>query len=163
MSVPFRRTRRTPCTSPTGDPSTESQSIDGGGLPDAEQSSHPPLEFENSNFGGGSNRKLGPRRWESNPDTQQSSPVTERLRNVTCIYLLIIQCGVLFYLNDTQDCSYNKKKHNDQFTFQSANLSGSNWLNVYSVIEMSADISCSNREHPCKYCNTMNLGWEMHC
>lgn len=46
-------------------PSTDNQSIEGCGLPDAEQSNHPPDEFENSSFGGGSITKAGPRRWES--------------------------------------------------------------------------------------------------
>lgn len=79
ISVPFSRTRRTPCTSSTGDPSTDSQSTDGGGLPDAEQSSHPPLELENSSLGGGSNRKLGPRRCESNPAPLHARPAHNEL------------------------------------------------------------------------------------
>lgn len=65
MSVPFLRTRRMPETSPTEVPSTESQSIEGCGLPEAEQSSHPPLEFENSRREGGSITNAGPRRCES--------------------------------------------------------------------------------------------------
>ena len=64
-SVPFRRTRRTPPTSPTDVPSTDSQSIEGCGLPEAEQSSQPPEELENSRRDGGSITNDGPRRWES--------------------------------------------------------------------------------------------------
>lgn len=59
--VPFRCTLLIPDTSPTEVPSTESQSIEGAGFPDAEQSSHPPLEFENSKSDGGSITKDGPR------------------------------------------------------------------------------------------------------
>lgn len=61
-SVPLRSTRLTPPTSPIDVPSTDSQSIDGCGLPDAEQSSQPPDEFENSNFAGGSITNDGPRK-----------------------------------------------------------------------------------------------------
>uniref|UniRef100_A0A182QT62 Uncharacterized protein n=1 Tax=Anopheles farauti TaxID=69004 RepID=A0A182QT62_9DIPT len=61
-SVPFRRTRRTPPTSPTDVPSTDSQSIEGCGLPEAEQSSQPPEELENSSRDGGSITNDGPRR-----------------------------------------------------------------------------------------------------
>lgn len=56
-----------PDTSPTDVPSTDNQSMEGCGLPDAEQSSQPPLELENSSRVGGSMTKLGPRRCESNP------------------------------------------------------------------------------------------------
>lgn len=42
-------------------PSIESQSIDGWGLPEAEQSNQPPDEFENSKRDGGSITKAGPR------------------------------------------------------------------------------------------------------
>uniref|UniRef100_A0A182J5V1 Uncharacterized protein n=1 Tax=Anopheles atroparvus TaxID=41427 RepID=A0A182J5V1_ANOAO len=65
-SVPLRRTRRTPPTSPTDVPSTDSQSIEGCGLPEAEQSSQPPDELENSSRDGGSITNDGPRRCESN-------------------------------------------------------------------------------------------------
>lgn len=65
-SVPLRKTRLTPPTSPTLVPSTDNQSIVGCGLPDAEQSSHPPDEFENSNFDGGSMTNDGPRKCASN-------------------------------------------------------------------------------------------------
>lgn len=54
-----------PLTSPTVDPSTVCHSIDGCGLPVAEQSSNPPDELLNSSRGGGSITKLGPRRWAS--------------------------------------------------------------------------------------------------
>lgn len=63
--LPFLNTRLMPPTSPTDVPSTDNQSIDGWGLPDAEQSNQPPDEFENSSRDGGSITKLGPRRCES--------------------------------------------------------------------------------------------------
>lgn len=65
-NVPFRSTRRTPPTSPTLVPSTDSQSIVGWGLPEAEQSNQPPDELENSNLDGGSITNEGPRRCASN-------------------------------------------------------------------------------------------------
>lgn len=46
-------------------PSIDSQSIDGCGIPDAEQSNQPPEEFEKSNRDGGSITKPGPLRCES--------------------------------------------------------------------------------------------------
>lgn len=68
--MPFRSTRRTPPTSPTDVPSTESQSIVGCGLPEAEQSNQPPEELENSSRGGGSITKDGPLRCESNANVK---------------------------------------------------------------------------------------------
>lgn len=64
-SVPLRNTRRTPLTSPTDVLSIEIQSIVGCGVPEAEQSNHPPDEFEKSNRDGGSITKLGPLRCDS--------------------------------------------------------------------------------------------------
>lgn len=65
--VPFRRTLLIPPTSPIEVPSIDSQSIDGWGLPEAEQSNHPPDEFENSNREGGSITNAGPRSWSEKP------------------------------------------------------------------------------------------------
>lgn len=56
-----------PPTSPIEVPSIESQSIVGCGLPEAEQSSQPPDEFENSNREGGSMTNCGPRSWSVKP------------------------------------------------------------------------------------------------
>lgn len=68
-----------PATSPTEVPSTESQSMEGCGFPDAEQSNQPPLEFENSSFGGGSIIKDGPRKCESKASVH---PVIQENRKV---------------------------------------------------------------------------------
>lgn len=65
--MPFLSSLRTPGTSPAGKPSAVDQSMLGGGLPVAAQSSQAPLEFENSILDDGSIRKLGPRRWASKP------------------------------------------------------------------------------------------------
>lgn len=63
--VPLRNTLRTPLTSPTDVLSIEIQSIVGCGVPVAEQSNHPPDEFEKSNRDGGSITKLGPLKCDS--------------------------------------------------------------------------------------------------
>lgn len=69
---PFRSTRRTPGMSEMLWPSPDSQSMAGGGLPEAEQSSHPPVELLNSNLDGGSIRKLGPLICPKSPATRDS-------------------------------------------------------------------------------------------
>lgn len=71
--MPLRMTRRTPGTSDRLLPSTDSQSRAGGGLPEAEQSSQPPLELLNSSRAGGSIRKLGPLMWLKSPATRDNS------------------------------------------------------------------------------------------
>jgi len=85
--VPFLSTLRTPETSFTGCPSAVDQSILGCGLPEAEQSSQAPLEFENSILDGGSSWKLGPRKCASKlcPPADVTTAVTpgrERERHV---------------------------------------------------------------------------------
>lgn len=67
------------------------QSILGGGLPDAVQSSQAPLEFENSTLDGGSMRKLGPRRCASKPCppadvTTAAAPANEEKISLHCGY-----------------------------------------------------------------------------
>lgn len=57
-SVPLRNTLRTPLTSPTDVLSIEIQSIVGCGVPELEQSNHPPDEFEKSKRDGGSTREI---------------------------------------------------------------------------------------------------------
>jgi len=58
------------------------QSILGCGLPEAEQSSQAPLEFENSILDGGSSWKLGPRRCASKlcPPADVTTAVTPERR-----------------------------------------------------------------------------------
>lgn len=75
----MRSTRRMPMTSPTVDPSTVCHSIEGWGLPVAEQSRKPPDELLNSSLGGGSITKLGPRKWASNGRALGDSRLTSRL------------------------------------------------------------------------------------
>lgn len=67
-----------PMTSPTVDPSTVCHSIEGWGLPVAEQSRKPPDELLNSSLGGGSITKLGPRKWASNGRALGDSRLTSR-------------------------------------------------------------------------------------
>lgn len=88
-------------------PSTDNQSIEGCGLPDAEQSNHPPDEFENSSFGGGSITKAGPRRWESKAllkSEKKKKVISQDFHPTTCYFIIkkknfiFICCYSIFYI-----------------------------------------------------------------